>query len=127
MFPVLCRETNTELDSKGREVTHFPSFAVADSLDYVNYTTSNTILRLRYRFATACITFPVLTDPISSFEPVDVTQEAIDYAQAIESNLDRLLQVKESKEEIMIPCGEQCDEPYGCWYKDYCRGLWNNN
>ncbi len=45
----------------------------------------------------------------------------------IESNLDRLLQVKESKEEIMFPCGEQCDEPYGCWYKVYCRGLRNNN
>ena len=35
--------------------------------------------------------------------------------------------VEESKEEIMFPCGEQCDEPYGCWYKDYCRGLRNNN
>ena len=66
-------------------------------------------------------------DEYDPFEPVDVTQEAIDYAQVIESNLDRLLQVKESKEEIMIPCGEQCDEPYGCWYKDYCSGLWNNN
>ena len=66
-------------------------------------------------------------DEYDPFEPVDVTQEAIDYAQMIESNLDRLLQVKESKEEIMIPCGEQCDEPYECWYKYYCRGLRNNN
>ena len=66
-------------------------------------------------------------DEYDPFEPVDVTQETIDYAQVIESNLDRLLQVKESKEEIMFPCGEQCDEPYGCWYKDYCRGLRNNN
>ena len=58
----------------------------------------------------------------------DLDPEAADfYNSLIESNLDRLLQVKESKEEIMFPCGEQCDEPYGCWYKDYCRGLRNNN
>lgn len=62
-------------------------------------------------------------DEYDPFEPVDVTQEAIDYAQVIESNLDRLLRVKDSKEEIMYPCGEQCDEPYGCWYKDYCRSV----
>ena len=49
------------------------------------------------------------------------------FRKTVQSNLDRLLQVKESKEEIMFPCGEQCDEPYGCWYKDYCRGLRNNN
>ena len=66
-------------------------------------------------------------DEYDPFEPVDVTQEAIDYAQVIESNLDRLLQVKESKEEIMFPRGEQCGDTYGCWYKDYCRGLRNNN
>ena len=62
-------------------------------------------------------------DEIDPYEPVDVTEEAIEYAHVIEENLDRLVAVKESKEEIMIPCGEQCSEPYACWYCDYCWNL----
>ncbi len=62
-------------------------------------------------------------DEVDPYEPVDVTEEAIEYAHVIEENLDRLVAVKESKEEIMIPCGEQCSEPYACWYCDYCRNL----
>lgn len=58
------------------------------------------------------------TDP---FEPVDVTEEAIEFADIIDENVDRLLEVKESKDEIMVPCGDQCREPYACWYCDYCQ------
>lgn len=59
------------------------------------------------------------TDP---FEPVDVTEEAIDFAAVIEENLPRLLEAKNSKTEVTVPCGEQCFHPYACWYYDYCSG-----
>ena len=62
-------------------------------------------------------------DEIDPFEPVDVTDEAIEYAQVIEGNLDRLLEAKNSKAEIMIPCGDQCSSPYECWYQEYCSHL----
>ena len=62
-------------------------------------------------------------DDLDPFEPVDVTEEAIEYAKVIEDNIDRLMAVKDSKEEIMTPCGEQCSEPYGCWYYGYCHSL----
>ena len=62
-------------------------------------------------------------DEADPFEPVDVTEEAIEYAQVIEDNLDRLLEAKDSKTEIMIPRGEQCSAPYECWYQDYCARL----
>ncbi len=57
------------------------------------------------------------------FEPVDITEGAIYYAQIIENNLDRLVQVKNSKEEIMVPYGDQCKSPYDCWYQEYCSKL----
>ena len=60
------------------------------------------------------------TDP---FEPVDVTEEAVEYAKVIEDNLPRLLEAKNAKEEIMVPCGEQCSQPYECWYREYCGKL----
>ena len=60
------------------------------------------------------------TDP---FEPVDVTEEAIEYVNVIEANLARLLEVKNSKAEVLIPCGSQCNVPYQCWYQDYCSHL----
>ena len=62
-------------------------------------------------------------DEVDPYEPVDVTEEALEYAQVIEENIGRLLAAKESKTEIMVPCGEQCENPYACWYCDYCRSL----
>ncbi len=65
-------------------------------------------------------------DDVDPFEPVDVTEEAIEYAAVVEANVDRLLAVKSSPSEIMSPCGTHCDEPHECWYKEYCRGLCEN-
>lgn len=65
-------------------------------------------------------------DDVDPFEPVDVTEEAIEYAAVVEANVDRLLAVKSSPSEIMSPCGTHCDEPHECWYKEYCRGLCKN-
>lgn len=62
-------------------------------------------------------------DEIDPFEAVDVTDEAIEYVQVIEGNLDRLLEAKNSKTEIMISCGDQCNSPYECWYQEYCLRL----
>ena len=62
-------------------------------------------------------------DDVDPFEPVDVTDEAIEFARVIEENVPRLLAVKESKDEIMEPRGLQCSLPYECWYCDYCRAL----
>ena len=65
-------------------------------------------------------------DEADPFEPVDVTDEAIAYARVIDENAPRLLRVKEAKEEISVPCGEQCDAPYECWYRAYCGRLAEN-
>ncbi len=62
-------------------------------------------------------------DDLDPFCPVDVTKEATEYFSMIEDNLDRLAAVKDSPEEIMIPCGEQCGTPHECWYRDYCMKL----
>ncbi len=59
-------------------------------------------------------------DELDPFEPVDVTDEAIEYAKVIEENIGRLLEVKESREEIAVLPGGQCTAPYECWYRDYC-------
>ena len=62
-------------------------------------------------------------DDEDPFEPVDVTEEAVDYSHVVEENVDRLQKIKEAKEEIMIPCGDQCVVPYKCWYREYCGKL----
>jgi len=62
-------------------------------------------------------------DELDPFEPVDVTEEAIEFARIVDENIDRLMQVKGAKAEVTCPMGEQCDHPYGCWYKEYCSAL----
>ena len=62
-------------------------------------------------------------DEFDPFEPVDVTDEAQQFARIVDENIDRLHEVKNSKEEIMQPMGEQCSDPYECWYCDYCRTI----
>ncbi len=62
-------------------------------------------------------------DELDPFEPVDITEEAIEYARIVGENVYRLQDVKNSREEIMAECGEQCSSPYECWYRDYCESL----
>lgn len=62
-------------------------------------------------------------DEDDPFEPVDVTEEAIEFARVVDENIDRLKAVKDSKAEIMQKMGEQCAKPYGCWYCEYCEAL----
>ena len=62
-------------------------------------------------------------DEFDPFEPVDVTEEAVEFARVVDENIDRLKAVKDSKAEIMQKMGEQCSKPYGCWYCEYCEAL----
>ena len=59
-------------------------------------------------------------DEDDPFEPVDVTEEAIEFARIVEENVERLDAVKNSKTEIEAVPGEQCRYPHGCWYLQYC-------
>ena len=58
-------------------------------------------------------------DEDDPFEPVDVTEEAEEFGKTVEENLDRLLKIKNAKEEIAVTPGEQCDEPHECWYRAF--------
>ena len=60
-------------------------------------------------------------DDIDPFEPVDVTDDVINFASVVDENIYRLNAVKESKQEISVDMGEQCTHPYECWYKSYCE------
>ena len=62
-------------------------------------------------------------DEEDPYEPVDVTEEALEYSRIIEENIERLHNVKDSKIEIMQEIGEQCSDPYECWYGEYCGKL----
>ena len=62
-------------------------------------------------------------DDVDPFEPVDVTEEAIEYARIVDDNAERLADIRNAKEEIMILCGDQCDHPYECWYQSYCKRI----
>ena len=62
-------------------------------------------------------------DILDPFEPVDVTEEAREFAAVVDDNIGRLDEIKKSKTEIMVSRGEQCEKPYECWYCEYCAGL----
>ena len=55
------------------------------------------------------------------YVPVDVTEEAGKYSAVVEANIDRLNVVKFSKFEICMEPGEQCSDPYECWYWNVCH------
>ena len=51
----------------------------------------------------------------------DITGECGKYYSVINDNIFRLNSVKFAKTEPCIEIGAQCDYPYECWYKDYCK------
>lgn len=61
------------------------------------------------------------------FKPVDVTEEAIEYAKVVSENVQRLKAVKEEKFEIDVPMESKFSSPYVCWYCNYCEEKENNN
>jgi len=56
------------------------------------------------------------------FLPVDVTKEAKGYYKWINDHIWDLNRRQKESEEIVIEPGEQCHEPYDCWYYGYCHG-----
>ena len=61
-------------------------------------------------------------DEENPFVPVDVTEEAKGYYQWINDHIWDLNRMQKQPEEIEIRPGEQCSEPYECWYYGYCHG-----
>ena len=51
----------------------------------------------------------------------DVTGACREYYTLISENIFRLNKVKFAKTEPCVHMGGQCDFPYECWYKDYCK------
>ena len=60
-------------------------------------------------------------DENNPFEIQDVTSEANAYAPIVEANIDRLAAVKVQEAEVCCSCGDQCREPYECWYFGHCH------
>lgn len=60
-------------------------------------------------------------DENNPFEIQDITTEANAYAPIVEANIDRLAAVKVQKAEVCCSCGDQCREPYECWYFGHCH------
>ena len=61
-------------------------------------------------------------DEAAPFLPVDVTREARDCYRWINENIWELNRMQKQPEELPAKPGEQCDNPYRCWYYDYCHG-----
>ena len=55
------------------------------------------------------------------FEPVDVTAEAKRYYTWINDHIWDLNRRQKEPEELQITPGEQCSNPYECWYYGYCH------
>ena len=52
----------------------------------------------------------------------EVTDEAKEYRKWVNDNIWDLNRMQKEPEEIQIEPGEQCTEPYECWYYGYCHG-----
>jgi len=51
----------------------------------------------------------------------EVTEKVREYFHWINDNIFRLSKIKQQDEEVIVPMGEQCDCPYECFYKDFCK------
>ena len=61
-------------------------------------------------------------DEGSPFVPVDVTEKAKSYSKWVNDNIWNLNRMQKQPEEYEIEPGDQCTEPYECWYYAYCHG-----
>ena len=60
-------------------------------------------------------------DEENPFVPVNVTSEAKRYYKWINDHIWDLNRMQKQAEEIGIEPGEQCNNPYKCWYYEYCN------
>ena len=61
-------------------------------------------------------------DEENPFVPVDVTEEAKGYYKWINDHIWDLNRMQKQPEEINAAPGDQCSDPYECWYYRYCHG-----
>ena len=61
-------------------------------------------------------------DEANPFVPQDVTQQAKGYYRWINDNIWDLNRMQKEAEEVMVEPGDQCCDPYECWYYGYCHG-----
>ncbi|MBR4501778.1 MAG: hypothetical protein IKP22_07800 [Clostridia bacterium] len=60
-------------------------------------------------------------DEADPFVPLDVTQQAKGYYRWINDNIWDLNRMQKEPEEVTVKPGEQCLNPYECWYYAYCH------
>ena len=61
-------------------------------------------------------------DEENPFVPVDVTKRAKGYYKWINDHIWDLNRRQKEADEIEMETGDQCSEPYECWYYGYCHG-----
>ncbi len=61
-------------------------------------------------------------DEENPFVPVEVTRQARGYYRWINDNIWELNRMQKQAEEVAAEPGEQCCDPYACWYYGYCHG-----
>ncbi len=60
-------------------------------------------------------------DEADPFLPQDVTRQARGYYRWINDNIWDLNRMQKEPEEVAVEPGEQCCNPYECWYYAYCH------
>ena len=60
-------------------------------------------------------------DPEYPFSPVEVTQEVKGLYKWINEHIWDLNRLQKSQDELTVEPGDQCTEPYECWYYSYCH------
>lgn len=60
-------------------------------------------------------------DENDPFVPVEVTEEAKSYYSWINDHIWNLNRMQKQPEEVAMEPGEQCCNPYECWYYGYCH------
>ncbi|MBQ5556300.1 MAG: Dna2/Cas4 domain-containing protein [Erysipelotrichaceae bacterium] len=60
-------------------------------------------------------------DEENPFVPVEVTDKVKELYDWINENIWRLSKLSKQDQELQMPVGEQCNEPYECWYYGYCH------
>ena len=65
-------------------------------------------------------------DEENPFVPVDVTKEAKGYYKWINDHIWELNRMQKQADEVEMEPGDQCSDPYECWYYGYCHGITAN-
>ena len=56
------------------------------------------------------------------FVPCEVTKEAKGYWRWINDHIWDLNRMQKERDEVLAEPGDQCCDPYACWYYGYCHG-----